>query len=109
MNYKRENPSWCHRDSVTTRRSDTGVTQECGNNTGIVQAVCQQDGVDGHTQWRSLLLHGGQDDVRAVDLVHVPAGLGLVEPLSGQVLPLDVRLCARVEYVFHFAIRQEIR
>lgn len=49
-------------------------------------------GRGGHTQWRPLLLHGGQDDVGAVDLVHVPAGLGLVEPLSSQVLPLDVQL-----------------
>lgn len=84
------------------------MTWECGN-TGVKLAVCQQGGADGHTQWRSLLLHGGQDDVRAVDLVHVPAGLGLVEPLPSQVLPLDVRLCARVEYGFHFAVRQEIR
>lgn len=61
----------------------------------------------GHTQWGSLLLHGGQDDVGAVDLVHVPAGLGLVEPLSSQVLPLNVQLCAVVEYVFHFAERDD--
>lgn len=60
-------------------------------------------GAGGHTQWRSLLLHGGQDDVGAVDFVHVPAGLGLVEPLSGHVLPLDVQPCAGVEYIFHFA------
>lgn len=73
-----------------------------GTRASARQAVCQQER-GGRTQWRPLLLHGGQDDVGAVDLVHVPAGLGLVEPLSRQVLPLDVQLCAGVEYIFHFA------
>lgn len=76
-----------------------GVTRERGRPLSPVST-----GRGGHTLRRSLLLHGGQDDVGAVDLVHVPAGLGLVEPLPGQVLPLDVRLCARVEYILHFAV-----
>lgn len=72
----------------------TGVTRASTRSTGRRRR---------HTRRRPLLLHGGQDDVGAVDLVRVPAGLGLVEPLARQVLPLDVQLRAGVEYIFHFA------